>query len=287
MSSPATDCGLALAHLILPALTSLCLVVNSHRGDGSDVRQILPYVARHAYGPQDAQPLQSMLIYNNTMCCRDPCLDPFFDSMHSARVALSITNDDNWSPDIHTGTFSAVMEALPLEGLWPLLQRVRLTRSTVRGFREMLLEDDEGRENPLLPLLTTLAFVGTALIERRTLLLCDALMKRVEQEVPLEVVDLRKCLATSGAVELLSEIVVDVLGPEKAFETGSQMLSESVACRLYLEDEDSTGIEDYEEEEADSDSDTGSDDEERVTWGIDDDYHGYDDGETVYWLDDD
>ncbi|KAH9170623.1 hypothetical protein EDB89DRAFT_1276393 [Lactarius sanguifluus] len=284
MSSSAKDCGLALAHLILPALTSLCLVVNSRRGDGDDVQKILPYVARHAHGPQDTQPLQSMLIYNNIMCAEVlawtlPDIDvelpnqtAFFDTMHSARVALSITNDDHWSPGINIGIFSAVIEALPLDGLvtltaqtsswplteqfwlrhapkWPLLQRVRLTRSTVRGFREMLLGDDAGREGPLLPLLTTLVLVGSALIERKTFILCDALMKRVEQGVPLETLDLRKCLAIGRGVELLSEIVADVLRPEKAFEQASEMLSDPVARRIYLEDNDSSGMDDYDYDE--------------------------------------
>jgi hypothetical protein len=40
------------------------------------------------------------------------------------------------------------------------------------------------------------------------------LMKRVEQGVPLEVLDLRSCTATGLAIRLLSEIVVDVWGPE-------------------------------------------------------------------------
>ncbi|KAH9170628.1 hypothetical protein EDB89DRAFT_1276469 [Lactarius sanguifluus] len=254
-----------------------------------------------------------MLIYNNITCAdilawtladidvELPNQTAFLDSMHSARVALSITNDEAWSTGIDIGTFNAVMDALPLDGLvtltaqtsmrpltkrfwlrhapkWPLLQRVRLTRSTVRGFREMLLEDDRGRKNPLLPLLTTLALVGTVLNERRTLLLCDALMKRVEQGVPLETLDLRKCLVTSRAAELLSAIAVDVLPPEKVFEMGSQVLSESVTRRHHLEDDDDSGVEDRDEDN----SDTGSDDEERDTWGMGGNFHGYSDGETVY-----
>ena len=58
------DCALALAHLDLPALTSLCLTATSchHVLNKDDVQQLLPYVARHAYGPQDTQPLRSALI---------------------------------------------------------------------------------------------------------------------------------------------------------------------------------------------------------------------------------
>ena len=65
----------------------------------------------------------------------------------------------------------------------------------------------------MLPSLTNLELIDSALSARRTLLLCDALMKRVEQGVPLEVLDLRTCYATSVAVQLLGEIVVDVLCP--------------------------------------------------------------------------
>ncbi|KAI9453533.1 hypothetical protein BJY52DRAFT_834056 [Lactarius psammicola] len=312
MSSPARDCGFALAHLVLPALTSLCLIAKSCLQDRSDVQEILPYVARHAHGPQDTQPLQSMLVRNTVMCVEIlawnlPDMDvelpnqiAFFDAMHSGRVAFSVTNDDDWTPGIDMGTFNAVLEALPLEGLvtftaqkltfpsneqfwlrhaprWSLLRRVRLTPSTERGFREMLLEDNGGHESPLLPSLTKLVLVDTALLERRTLRLCDALMKRVEQGVPLETLDLRKCLATNHAVELLSEIVVDVLYPEKTFETGSQMLPESVARGLYLDD--NSGVDDYDVDDPDMDSD----DEVRDIWGMDGNYYGYGEGEAVYW----
>ncbi len=308
ISSPARDCGFALAHLILPALTSLCLIPKSCHLDCSDVQEILPYVARHAHGPQDTQPLQSVSVRSGVMCADIlawtlPDIDielpkqfgAFLGAMQFARVAFSVTND-NWSRGAELRILNAVMAALPLDSLvtltaqsctkplnkqfwvchapkWPLLRRVRLTPSTERGFREMLLEDDGGRESPQLPLLTKLVLVDTALLERRTLRLCDALMKRVEQGVPLETLDLRTCLATSHAVELLSEIMVDVLGPEETLETGSQMLSVSVACGLYLEDEsdDSSGVEDYDED----DPDTGSDDEVRDTWGIDGDYYSW------------
>ena len=57
----------------------------------------------------------------------------------------------------------------------------------------MLLEDDEGRERPLLPSLTELTLVDTFQDDLCCVPLCDALRKRVEQGVPLEVVDLRMC----------------------------------------------------------------------------------------------
>jgi len=190
----------------------------------------------------------------------------FYDTMYSARVALSVMNNDGWTPGTDMATFNAVVDALPLSGLvtltaqnhtrplneqfwlrhaskWPLLRRVRLTPYTERGFRKMLLEDNGGSESLLLPFLTKLVLIDTALLPRRTLRLCNALMRRAEQGVPLETLDLRKCLATSHAVELLSEVVGDVLCPEETLETESQMLSVSVARDLHLEDEseDSSG----------------------------------------------
>jgi hypothetical protein len=78
----------------------------------------------------------------------------------------------------------------------------------------MLLHDSGGRECPLLPSLTRPELIHGVLSARRTLRLCDMLMKRVEQGVPLEVLDLRSCTVTGSAIRLLSEIVVDVWGPE-------------------------------------------------------------------------
>jgi hypothetical protein len=51
-------------------------------------------------------------------------------------------------------------------------------------------------------------------------------MKRVEQGVPLEALDLQSCIATNRAVELLSEIVVDVLGPVPALQLRAKFISE-------------------------------------------------------------
>ncbi|KAH9046757.1 hypothetical protein EDB84DRAFT_1625223 [Lactarius hengduanensis] len=294
ISSPARDCGFALAHLTLPALTSLCLNAESCDHDGNDVHGILQHVAQHAHGPQDTQPLQSIWFSRSKTCAKIlawtlPDIDvefpdqfAGFDSMPSARVTFSVVGK-HWSSGYEMIVFHWVMRALPLDGIvtltaqnsritlykifwlfnaprWSLLQRVRLTPPAERGFMEMLLEDHGGRESPLLPSLTTLILVDAALLKRRALHLCDALTKRVEEGVPLDTLDLRKCLATSRAIELLSEVVVDVLGPEETFKTSSQIRSESVARGLYLEDEsdDSSGVEeDYDEDSADTGSDDG------------------------------
>ncbi|KAH8993958.1 hypothetical protein EDB92DRAFT_2102703 [Lactarius akahatsu] len=257
ISSPARDCGLALAHLVLPALTSLYLIAESCCQDGSDVQELLSYVVPHAHGAQDTQPLQSMCVSRCDMSgeifvwafpeidVELPNEQAFLDTTYSARVAFSVKNR-YWSPEVGMATFDAVMEALPLDGLvtltaqhrirplterfwlrhapkWPLVRCVRLTQPAERGFRKMVLEDNGGRDSPLLPLLTKLVLVENALFERRTLRLCDIFMKRVEQGVPLEVLDLTTCFATSRSIELLSEIVVDVLRPEKTYEAESRV----------------------------------------------------------------
>ena len=105
----------------------------------------------------------------------------------------------------------------------------------------MLLQDSGGRECPLLPLLTELELIGNTLSARRTRLLCDTLMKRVEQGVPLEVLDLRSCNATNLAIRLLSEIVVDVWGPEnlESIRTDGPMDLTWYRAHSFVSDDDS------------------------------------------------
>ncbi|KAF8262420.1 hypothetical protein EI94DRAFT_1832824 [Lactarius quietus] len=305
ISSPARDCGLALAHLVLPALTSLCLIPKPCHRDGRDVQELFPYVTRHAHGPQDTQPLQSMLFRKDNMCIEilawtSPDMDvdlpdpsAFFDVMRSARVAFSLANND-WPYKNGQGIFDSVMGALPLDSLvtltsqncrtlnkqfwlrhapgWPSLRHIRLSPDSLRGFRKMLLEDKGERESPLLPSLTKLTLINTALGARRTLRLCDALLKRVEQGVPLETLDLRTCLSARRPIELLSEIVVEVLGPKETFETGERMLYTSISRGIYLDDSSET--EEYDED----DPDTGSG--VRDNWEIDGEEYEY---EEDYW----
>ena len=259
ISDYAKECGLALAHLFLPALTRLHIKAKSGQLDGADVQETLPFVRRHAHGLQCTRPLQSMLVRSEKIGAdifvwSEPdidvkMLDPFafFDAMIAPPLKFSFSNED-WSPWQYTGVFDAVMAALPLDGLvtlvsetprsplekevwshhaprWPLLQRLHLSSSAVRGFTEMLLEDNGECESPLLPSLTKLVLDDINLNECQTLRLRDALMRRVEQGVPLETLDLHTCAATSRAVELLSEIVVDVLDPGIIFEENEGMTS--------------------------------------------------------------
>ncbi|KAH9161214.1 hypothetical protein EDB89DRAFT_755144 [Lactarius sanguifluus] len=295
IAASARDCGFALAHLVLPALTWLGVVANSSHWDGGDVQEILPYVSRHAHGPRDDQPLQSVFVNSkrkrtHILAWTEPDMDrevrnwtDLFLSTHTARVSFAVTNE-NWFPGVDAGVFDAAMAALPLDNLvtltaqnrtrlfekqvwlhhaprWPLLQSVRLAPQAARGLREMFLEDS-GNANLLLPSLRKLVLINTALSAWRTLRLRDAFMKRVEQGVPLVMLNLHTCPATSRAVELLREIVGDVWGPVQILDTREQMLLiwDSDACGLFVPNDDS-GVEDNGD---DSDYSNTDDDDDRV-----------------------
>jgi hypothetical protein len=301
ISASPGDCGLALAHLVLPALTWLCLTVRTAASmdDDSDMQKMLPYVARHAHGPQDTQPLQSALIRSDSKHadilawpvpdCIDVEVDesdpPVFNMLATTlptRVALSFTGED-WfaSYTYFIEVLGAAMEALPLDNLmtlivqgdespdseplnkqfwlrhsprWPLLRRVQLGPHGERWFGEMLLEDNGGRESPLLLSLTELVLVGPPLFNSWTcFLLRDVLMKRVEQGVPFKMLDLRMCrgsVHSPADLRLFSEIVVDVLGPETP-EARGQMRSvwDAVGRGLFVTDENPGGEDDGEEQD--------------------------------------
>jgi hypothetical protein len=300
ISSSAKNCALALAHLDLPALTSLCveaIVHSSFHVHDNDVQKLLPYVARHAHGLQDSQPLQSALVlengkYKDILAWTMPDIDvEAHDSLTllaatlptvPTRVALSLTSEETgwYTQRTRMETICTVISALPLDDLvtliakgsmtslhfgevslpnspkWPLLRRVRLMNSDISRFLDWLRADEGGCENPLLPSLKELVLVECFLDESQTLCLCDALMKRVEQGVPLEMLDLRTCdldQSYPAAVRLLSEIVVDVLGPEESFDARSLIIStwDGLTCGPFVGHDP-----DYD------DSDTGPDDED-------------------------
>jgi hypothetical protein len=303
------SCAVALAHLDLPALTCLCIQTYScmtEGGEDDDVEEVLPYVTRLVH----TQPLQSMLI-RGKHTRMDILAWPVPDIEHepptlstttpSACVALSITGkhpEYGYFPN-NLEFLDTVMAALPLDGLatliaqdlksplfekfwhhnslkWFLLRRVRLTPIVATKFTDWLLEDKGGYENPLLPLLEELVLVDAQLDERRTRGLCDALMKRVEQGVPLELLDLRTCSpdpdTSPRAVQLLSEIVVNVLGPEETLDGRAQI--RSMWDRLDYgplkyddddeddEDDDNSNNNDDDDDEDDDDEDDDDDDDD-------------------------
>ena len=200
ISTSPRDCALALAHLDLPALAHLSVATGSRgaRGDDLEVLGILFYVTLHTHGPQDTQPIQSMLVYtfgtrfdmlawtvpNIDFDVRDSSFT--LDTMLSARVSLSITHkhcDPRPHININTRMFDAVLAALPLDNLvtltapdhikidkqvwlsnaqrWRQLHCVRLgVRSTLQ-FREILLEDNGKHECSLFRLLIKLVLVNS------------------------------------------------------------------------------------------------------------------------------
>jgi hypothetical protein len=299
----ADDCALALAHLDLPAITSLCLtVISFHSLNKGDARRILPYVVRHAHGHQDTQPLQSVLIksgrhHADLLAWPVPDIDvqvhdlpTLLPSTLPPRVALSFRRNGYLDTDARLDILDIMMTGLPLDGLvtlaahnlrsmyferyrrvehfwlhlspkWPLLQRVRLSHPAAIGFVAMLLADNGGRERPLLPSLREIVIANFSSHLLRCL--CDALMKRVEQGVPVETLDLRMCIPHSEDdeetsakdwIQLLSEIVVDVLGPEETLEARKQMKSrwKTVARGPFIDNANSREL-DYSVTESDED----------------------------------
>ena len=248
ISASLSDCALAAAHLDLQALTSLCLTAIDPHTNRRGVQKFLRYVVRHVYGPQDIRPLQSVLIRTcesrlELLAWPLPNIDTivheppaFLSATLRTRVKLSFRSEGDDLLEV----FETMMGALPLDGLltlvaadlrlfndcnifwgelamtmiwclffpnWPLLRRVRLGFDTSSAFMKALLVD---RKDPLLPSLTELALAQTTLHIRLIHCLRDALIKRVEQGVPLETLDLRMCYRCSYE-EALSEITIDIL----------------------------------------------------------------------------
>jgi len=283
------ECALALAHLDLPALTWLCLTAFSfHPLIKSAMQKFLPFIVRHAHGPQDTQPLQSVLIRSeeqriDILAWTVPNigvevheLPTLLTATPPTRVALSFRSGAWLSSEKRLENLDVVMAHLPLDGLvmlaahnlsssqyeqgletryfwrhrsprWPLLQCVRLAPGGASGFIRMMLEDNWGRDKPLLPSLTQLVMVDFSLYSLSLLPLRDALMKRVKEGVPVKVLDLRMCRPhpndrTEDWLQSLSEIVVDVLRPEQTSEAREQMESmwNIVAHGPFVDNDDSS-----------------------------------------------
>jgi hypothetical protein len=247
INSPAKDCALALAHLLLPALTCLHVDVDSDDEDGEDVRQVIPYVARNVYVLQDIKPIRSVLLAGERMhieiltsttpgadvkVCGPGCL-----SSRSPSVCLMFTADAHeWDDGVDITIFDALLTLLPMNSVstltahnrtrlnkefWlkhssrmPLLEQARLVPAAVRAFLEMLAEDTSlDSDGPRLPMLTKLILLHVTLSAMRMDHLRNVLMERVEQGVPLDCLDLRMCIVANCAIQLLAEIVVDVQEP--------------------------------------------------------------------------
>ena len=238
------DCFAVLAHVILPALTRLCVIVETTYHD-TPTPQLISWVVRNAYGPQDTEALQSLFIENTgdtatTVAWALPRQDDTYsgsrfsvevpDGLRLARVAYGTTNIGP-APRI-AWAHHLLLAALPLNHIvsitvnghaphcrwiwsrhaprWNKLQRVRLSSSAVPSFREML--EAAPRGDPLLPSLQELVLIDVFLIKQKVYYLYKML---VELKNPLTTLDLRTCIVSDWAVQLLSGITVDVLGPIK------------------------------------------------------------------------
>ena len=247
ISASARDCALALAHLTLPALTWLHVDAESYDSEGGDAHFLIPYVARKVHVLQDIKLLRSVLISGERTRVevlawsisdadfkdRDPNL--LFRASVPVRWVFTDPVHIDLVYGVDTAIFDALLTHLPLNSIstltaqttdirltkefwlshasrWPLLERARLVPTTFRAFREMLAEDAPP-DGPRLSSLTELILVEVTLTELRTSCLRDMLIKRVEQGVPLEVLDLRQCVVACRVIRWLTEIVVDVEEP--------------------------------------------------------------------------
>ena len=254
IAASAKDCALALAHLVLPALISLRVTSRSQSWDGDDVRILVPYVARHAHGPQDAAPLQTILLngesrYAQIIAWTVPDADVeiynvigLHMAVISARLVFTVKLDNEWRNETDSAIFDVVLSSLPLNAIstlsaqnntrlskqvWlghvprlTLLKRVLLVPTAVRAFRKMLEEDPPPKGLPRLPQLTKLILFKVSLTSLRTYHLRDMLVKRKEHGAPLEDLDLRTCIVTERAIQLLSETVGNVQSPAETLKVG-------------------------------------------------------------------
>ena len=254
LAASASDCTFALAHLILPALIRIRVDVTSELSSADDVRALIPYFSRNAHGPQDAEPLQSILISGEPslteivlwtaagadmeVTVQNPV--SLISSTLSAR-AIFTASGHMWPERFETDVelLDATLEALPLGSLntltaqnscgipvwfwvthaprWPKLDHVRLV-GTVTKSLTTVLSRNAPPEGPLLPCLTKLSLFNTLHIEDASPML-DMLTGRVEQGVPLQALDLRACKMPDRVVKLFGEVVVDVQDPDAEYRS--------------------------------------------------------------------
>jgi hypothetical protein len=206
---------------------------------------LIPYVVQHVSGLQDTEPLRSILISGEresaevlawTLPEADVKVcdsDTLLSASVSARL-MFVATGTGWPQRTDTAIFDAFLALLPIRSVstlsvlsdtqlnkefwlghtprFPLLEQARLVPTAVKAFRDMLAED-LSPDGPRLPSLTKLILVDVKLNGPRAYHLRDMVMERAEQGAPLEVLDLRTCLAGDRAIQSLTEIVVEVQGP--------------------------------------------------------------------------
>jgi hypothetical protein len=248
IDSSADDCALALAHLVLPALARLHVVVKSQRQRGRDVLLTIPYVARNIRVLQDIKPIRSILIdgrdsYIEVLTWTVPGADV---KVHNQDTLCNLKGNMSSSASflfVATGiSIAAVADALfthlPMnfvssltalnnarlsKEFWisyapqfSLLEQARLYRTSAEGFWKMLAEDTPS-DGPRLPSLTRLILPYIKLNALRTYHLRNMLIKRREQGIPLKCLDFNNDVlmrfAPKPAIQLLAEVVVDMQEP--------------------------------------------------------------------------
>jgi len=309
-SATAEDCELALAHLLLPVLTWLRIEVTSYHPEGGDPRAVIPHFASNVRGPQDATPLQSMVISGFTTRA-DILLwtipdadmeyldnDSFTRATRSARAAFSASNHF-WELMTEATIYDAALSAFPTSSLatltvlnsslvtrqlwlryapqWPLLKRIRLGCMVLRPFIDALSQDSPP-EGPLLPSLEKLVITGSPLTVDTALRLRGMLLLRVKQGVPIQTLDLSECAVLADIMQLFGDIAVDIRGPNGTEPSPRSFVWPAPLVELdaYL---DEFHISDWSEDEEDT-PDSGSE----VSWtgmwmGEDEEEDGYQDEE--------
>ena len=249
ISASLRNCVAVLAHLVLPALTRLCVNVHfmSTILAADHMPPLIQYVTQNAHGPQDTEVLQSLFVGSSrpqagiaawTMPREDT--DAWLcnsgdlpGGIHLPRVAFSISREWLYESDIPV--YDNLLTALPLDSItsltvkgrapltwevwrdhasrWRKLQRVRLFSSAVPAFREMFVDEPSG--DRLLPSLEELVLIDVFFDAPKVLFLYVLLTDLLEHDIFLKTLDLRTCIATNGAVRILSQVVPNVLGPAK------------------------------------------------------------------------
>jgi len=258
--------------------------VNSVDSEGEDVRLVIPYISRYVHGLQDTEPVQSILIAGERASAQVLVWDvpdadikvSDSDTLHSASVSARLmfaAFGDNWRYGVETIIFDSLLAMLPVTSVstftvegrtrlskefWlchaprlPLLERARLVPTAIKAFKDML-EEGAPPDGPRLPSLTKLILLDVTLTPFRAYVLRDMLIERVEQGVPLKVLNLSTCDATARTIKLLAEVVVDVQRPLYLLpmEEGPVLLGDELE-----DDEDEDGAE-YDDEFDDSDYDS-------------------------------
>ena len=164
------DCALALAHLVMPALTSLHVNIECRKMEHEDMVQVIPYVARNVNGPQDTEPLRSISIGGEQKQVKvvawtmpDADFNSSISSNTSIPPRLVFTAWDSYSFILHPKIYDGLLMHLPVDSVstftagdhtgvnkefwlkhaprWPSLEHARLAPSAVKAYRDMLAED--------------------------------------------------------------------------------------------------------------------------------------------------